>query len=140
MTFFHAVVWLDHSRARVIHFDHDHSKTIEIHHHSREPHLAYRRWALGSGHALEDQHYYHSIAEALDGPEDILVVGPADAKLELIKHIHHHAHDLVDHLVGVETVDNLAESQVLEFARQYFSGAERARPREAFAASPRSKD
>jgi hypothetical protein len=140
MTFFQAVVWLDRSCARVIHFDHDHSKTIEIRHHSREPQRASKGWELGSGHALEDQHYYHCIAEALDGLESILVVGPAQAKLDLIKHIHHHARDLVDHLVGVETVDNLAENEVLEFAREYFSGAERARQRELSTAASRSKN
>ena len=39
---------------------------------------------VGSGRAPEDQHFYHEVAEALKGASEILIVGPANAKLNLI--------------------------------------------------------
>ena len=35
---------------------------------------------VGSGKAAEDKQYFHAIAEALKGAEEILVVGPAQAQ------------------------------------------------------------
>ena len=76
--------------------------------------------AAGSGKAREDQKYYHDIAQALAGASEILVVGPANAKLQLIKHINAHFHDLIDKIIGVETVDHPTDGQVGAYARKYF--------------------
>ena len=54
----------------------------------------------------EDQHYYHEVVEALAGAQEVLIVGPGHAKLELIKHIHAHDHEVVNKVVGVETLDD----------------------------------
>ena len=64
---------------------------------------------------------YHAIATALHGASEILVVGPAQAKLALIKHIHSHDKDLVDKILGVETVDHPTDGQVVAYARKYFA-------------------
>ena len=74
----------------------------------------------GSGNVPEDQAYYHDIARALDGASEILVVGPANAKLQFIKHIHAHDHTLFDKIIGVETVDHPTDGQVVAYARKYF--------------------
>lgn len=124
MPYDRAVVWLDHRRALIIQFDVDSSKTIEVLHHSGESLPQHGRGSGGPGRALEDQHYYHSIAEALQGSNEILVVGPADAKLELIKHLYRHSRDLAEHLVGVETVEQPGE--VLQYAREYLAGTQHA--------------
>ena len=76
---------------------------------------------LGSGRQAEDPHYYHAIVEALKGATEILVVGPAQAKLQLIKHIHTHDKALSDKVVGVETVDHPTDGQVVAYARKYFA-------------------
>jgi hypothetical protein len=49
--------------------------------------------------------YYHQIA-ALAGAQEILVVGPAQAKLQLIKHLHAHDPAVAARVIGVETVDH----------------------------------
>lgn len=132
----HAVVWLDHAHAIVIGFGRDSSETQQIKHSGGESHLHHHRGAIGSGHAAEDPRYYDSIATALAGVAEILVVGPANAKLELVKHVHKRHHELVDCIVGVETMDHPSEGQLLKFAREYFAAADRLRPGSGMAVPP----
>ena len=80
---------------------------------------------MGDGRQPEDKDYYHAIAEALKGANEILVVGPAQAKLQLIKHIHAHDPDLADKIVGVETVDHPTDGQLVAYARKYFVAKDR---------------
>jgi hypothetical protein len=75
---------------------------------------------LGDGRVPEDQDYYHRVAQALAGASEILIVGPAQAKLQLIKHIHAHDAALVSKVVGVETVDHPTDGQLVAYARKYF--------------------
>lgn len=119
-TYYHAVVWLDHAEAHVMHFIPEQvEKQIIL---PADPHknLHIKSGKAGAGKAKEDQKYYHDIAHALDGASEILVVGPANAKLQFIKHIHAHDKDLVDKILGVETVDHPSDAQVVAYARKYF--------------------
>ena len=88
----------------------------------KQPHhkLHSRAGTLGDGRAAEDQAYYHQIAEALKGASEILIVGPAQAKLHLVKHIHAHDAALVSKIIGVETVDHPTDGQLVAYARKYF--------------------
>ncbi len=120
MSHTHALVWLDHSEAHVMPIGTaDVEKTVVY---SSHPHakLHTRAGTLGSGRAPEDHDYYHRVAQALGGAQEILVVGPADAKLHLIKHLHSHHARLVERLIGVETVDHLSDGQLGAYARKYF--------------------
>ena len=119
-THYHAVVWLDHAEAHVMHFSPEEvDKQLIL---PADPHknLHIKSGKMGSGKAKEDQKYYHDIAQALEGASEVLVVGPANAKLQLIKHIHAHDHGLVDKIIGVETVDHPTDAQVVAYARKYF--------------------
>ena len=86
MSHYHAVVWLDHAQAHVIHVIHvsldDVEKSIVY---PGPPHqqLHVKSGALGAGRHAEDNAYHHAIVEALTGAKEILVVGPASAKLQL---------------------------------------------------------
>ena len=68
------------------------------------------------------------MVEALKGAQEILVIGPANAKLNLIKHINSHDKQLSDKVIGVETVDHPTDAQVVVYARKYFTAADRMRP------------
>lgn len=123
MSHFHAIVWLDHSEARVMDFTPDEVDKTNIH--AKEPHKH-----LHAKHTLHEKHhedkgFYHEIAEALKGATEILVAGPGSAKLDLVKHIHRHDHELVPCLVAVETVDHPSDGQLLAYARKYFKAADR---------------
>jgi stalled ribosome rescue protein Dom34 len=121
----HAAVWLDHNQAKIFHVGAG-AATEDTIHSFKEHTQLHRRAGSDDGHrAAEDKGYYHAIASALEGAEEILVVGPATAKLVLIKHIHEHHRDLVPKIVGVETVDHPSDGQLVAYARRYFAAADR---------------
>ena len=130
MSHHHAVVWLDHSEAHVMHISPDDVEKSVVHPSKPHAHLHAKRGHVGGGREPEDKSYYHAIdyhaiVEALSDAQEILVVGPAQAKLQLIKHIHAHDHDLADKVVGVETVDHPSDAQLVAYARKYFVAKDR---------------
>lgn len=125
MSHFHAVVWLDHAQAHVIHISPEDVEKSIVRPDKPHQHLHAHAGSLGGERAREDEGYYHRIVEALGGAQEILVVGPAQAKLSLIKHIHRHDPALSDRIVGVETVDHPSDAQVVAYARKYFVANDR---------------
>ena len=125
MSHYHAVVWLDHSEAHVMHITADDVEKSVVHPAKAHVHLHAKSGAIGAGRQVEDQHYYHAIVEALKDAKEILVVGPAHAKLNLIKHIHAHDHAMMECIVGVETVDHPSDGQLVAYARKYFVAKDR---------------
>jgi stalled ribosome rescue protein Dom34 len=123
---YYAAIWLDHHQAKVFHvtattFE---EETIRP---AREHTNIHRKSGPGaeSGHrAPEDQHYYHDVAKALEDAQEILVLGPATAKLEFIKHVHKHHHAIEPKIIGVETVDHPTDRQIVTYARQYFKAVD----------------
>jgi stalled ribosome rescue protein Dom34 len=125
MSHYHAVVWLDHSEAHVMHISTDDVEKSVVHPAKPHLHLHAKSGAVGSGRPAEDQAYYHAVAEALKGAQEILVVGPAQAKLQLVKHILGHDHGLADKIIGVETIDHPSDAQLVAYARKYFVAKDR---------------
>ena len=125
MSHFHAVVWIDHSEAHVMHITPDDVEKSVVH--PAHPHrkLHSHSGSVGGGRAPEAPDYYHAVVEALAGAQEILVVGPAQAKLQLIKHIQHHDVALMAKVVGVETVDHPTDGQLVAYARTYFVAKDR---------------
>jgi stalled ribosome rescue protein Dom34 len=127
MSHFHAVVWLDHAEAHVLHFTREDVQNKLVHGKPHR-HLHHKRGAQASGHAAEDPAFFAKIAEALAGAQEILVVGPANAKTEFVKYLDGHAHDLRAKVVAVETVDHPSDGQLLDYARKHFHAIDQLRP------------
>ena len=125
MSHFHAVVWLDHSEAHVMHIAPDDVEKSVVHPSKPHQHLHSKSGVPGSGKAAEDKQYYHAVMEALKGAQEILVVGPAQAKLQLIKHMHAHDQAVADKVVGVETIDHPTDGQLVAYARKYFAAKDK---------------
>lgn len=125
MSHYHAVVWLDHSEAHVMHISLDDVEKSIVHPAKPHNHLHAKSGTVGAGRQAEDKSYYHAIVEALSGAQEILVVGPAQAKLQLIKHIHTHDQAMADKVVGVETIDHPSDAQLVAYARKYFVAKDR---------------
>jgi hypothetical protein len=123
----HVVAWLDHKEAHVIHFTPEASENEVIKTHSTHPHLHTKSGAPGSGHSPESTQYFNDIANALKGSLEILIVGPGNEKLALLKHMQKHQHDLAEKVVSVETVDHPTNGQLLAYARKYFVKADQLR-------------
>jgi len=62
--------------------------------------------------------YYSEVIESIGSAESVLIFGPGEAKYELKRQLEIKKHDA--HIVGIETVDKMTESQIAEKVRQYF--------------------
>ncbi|WP_018149990.1 hypothetical protein [Leeia oryzae] len=120
MAFHHAVVWIDHREAHIIHFNAEDSTVEIVKTHSKQAHLHHHSGTLGSGKAPTDHTFLHEVVQNMADAAEILVVGPGSAKLELIKHVHTHDPAISDNILGVETVDHPSDPQVLAYAKKYF--------------------
>jgi stalled ribosome rescue protein Dom34 len=120
MSHYHALVWIDHLEAHVMHISPDAVEKSVVHPHNPHHKVHSTAGTLGSGRVADDKDYYHRVVQALEGATEILIVGPAQAKLQLVKHIHNHDPAMVSKLVGVETVDHPSDGQLVAYARKYF--------------------
>jgi stalled ribosome rescue protein Dom34 len=124
----HVAVWLDHKEARIFHID---PYTIDettvlaplhnIHHkHPRGPEGVHE-------HPEDAKRFFHDVARALDGAEEVLVMGPGSAKHEWVGYVHEHDRALEPKIVGVETVDHPTDPQLVACAKSYFVRSDRMR-------------
>jgi hypothetical protein len=58
----------------------------------------------------------------------VLITRPANAKTELVKHIHQHDPKRMKVIAGVETVDHPSDAALVAYARKYFKAADRMLP------------
>ena len=116
----HAVVWIDHAQARVLHFDGDTSRVQVVLPEGGTPHLHHKANSSDSGHLPENQVYLHAVGQALAGADSVLVTGPANAKVDRMKHIARHDPLLLAKVSEVQTVDHPSDGQLLELARRHF--------------------
>lgn len=122
---FRAIVWIDHAQARVIRFDRENSSTRAIHPERGTPHLHHKSNSIDDGHLPEDQAYLHAVGQAIAGVNSVLVAGPANAKLELMKHLVRHDPLLLEKISGVQTVDHPTDGQLLDLGRRHFRMSDR---------------
>lgn len=110
MSHFHAVVWIDHTQAKIFHFNADVTEklTLQAHH----PRNAEKHHT--------DETFFHSVAQAFSDAGEVLITGPAQTKTALLKHIARHDAPLLARVVGVETADHPSDAQLISHARQYF--------------------
>ena len=123
MTTVHAAVWIDHAEAKIFHIDGEgfDPAIVKPHHHfKRHPTVTAER-----AHPTDAAHFFHEVAHALADAQEILIVGPGSAKLELFRHIHKHDHAVEPKVIGVETVDHPTDGQLVAFVKRYFHANDR---------------
>jgi stalled ribosome rescue protein Dom34 len=121
----HAVVWIDHTEARIFHVHPDAADESGIlspqHHVHRHP--------KGRGepreHPEDARHFFDEVARGLDGIDSVLIVGPASAKHEFFKFAQEKHRPLVSKIVGVETADHPTGGEIVAHARHYFKASDR---------------
>jgi stalled ribosome rescue protein Dom34 len=119
---YHAVVWIDHHEARVFHFSPTDVQVLHPDHPTR--HIHHKANSIGSGHAAEDHAFLQAVTDSVADAGAVLVAGPANAKTELVKHIHHHGSKLMSAIVGVESIDHPSDAQLIAYARKYFKATD----------------
>jgi stalled ribosome rescue protein Dom34 len=125
---YHAVIWIDHREARIFHLSTTDVDRLVLHPDHPTKHIHHKANSIGSGHAQEDQNYFQAVMEAISGSGAVLVTGPANAKTELIKHIHQRGPQIMKKVVGIETVDHPSDAQLVAYARKYFEASDRMQP------------
>lgn len=138
----------DQSRRLVIHLDHHSTDTFllegdEVEHALLKPHGLW-----GSGENLSHRHdrdiagqkaprdydYLNRIMHAMEGADAVLLLGhgtgESDMRQLLLAHVRSHRPDLLERLVGVETlaIANPSEGQLLAVAREHFGNLPHRRP------------
>jgi stalled ribosome rescue protein Dom34 len=124
---FHVVIWIDHHEARIFHFGPTDVDQLVLHPEHPTRHIHHKANSIGSGHAAEDHAFLQAVADSVADAGAILITGPANAKTELVKHIHRHAPKLMDAIAAVETVDHPSDAALVAYARKYFRAADRMR-------------
>lgn len=124
----HVAVWIDHKEARVFHIQPDKidetTVTAPLHNiHHKHPGGTDRV----QSHPDDAKRFFAEVGRALQGTEQILVVGPSTAKLELLRHVHAHDPALERRIVGIETVDHPTDGQLVAYAKKYFGVHDRGR-------------
>ncbi|MBM5815457.1 MAG: hypothetical protein FJ083_02340 [Cyanobacteria bacterium K_Offshore_surface_m2_239] len=130
----------DQSRRLVIHLDHHHTDVFRLEGEAAE-HAELRPHGLwGSGENLSHRHdrdiagqkaprdydYLNRIMAAMAEADAILLLGhgtgESDMRQLLLAHVRRHRPDLLQRLVGVETLSsaNLTEGELLALAREHF--------------------
>jgi stalled ribosome rescue protein Dom34 len=121
----HVAVWIDHKEAHIfqIHPDKVDEEIVSApqHLHHRHP----KGHEGGKEHPDDAKRFFHEVTRSLEGSEDVLLVGPSTAKLELLRYIEEHDHQRGPKIVGIETVDHPTNGQLVAYARSYFKRVER---------------
>ena len=120
MSLNHAVIWIDHQEAHVMFLSEAASEAEIIRSKSTHAHLHHKGGEVGSGKLALDSKYLHSVIQAVNKSQEILILGPGSAKLELIKHAHQHDAKVAEKCVGVETIDHPSDKEILAYARKFF--------------------
>ena len=121
---YHAAVWIDHHQARVLHFNIDAFDAQVIHpaHHHEEKRDGQR--------PKEDQAYLESVTKAVAEAGAILILGPANERTELVKHIEKTHPQLSAKVEAVEPSDHKTDGEIVAHARRVLKSEDRMRPQQ----------
>ena len=125
---YHAVVWIDHHEALVIHFNADAAEERHLHPVDPPRHLHVKAGSAAGTHITDEPSFYRDVTRELADAREILVTGPSTAKAEFLKHLHKHEPAMIERIAGIETLARVTENQLLAEARHFFVKADRLRP------------
>lgn len=124
----HAVVWIDGKEARVFEVDGQAIKPSivsapgpHVHRKAKDQEVRVRN------HPDDEHHFFQDVARALEGREEILLVGPSKTKLHFLRYLHRNEPALETRIVGIETMDHPTDGQLVAHLRDYFHGSRAAR-------------
>ena len=120
---FHAVVWLDHTQAKIFHVGLTGADEVTLHPHLPTRHLHHKANSIGSGHAAPDKSFLEQVTSGLNDAGEILIIGPGGAKTELAKFIRAQHPEIGKRIVAVEPADHPTDRQIVAYAKQHFKMA-----------------
>jgi stalled ribosome rescue protein Dom34 len=124
----HAAIWIDHEQAKIFELGREGFDEWRIRPHDRHLHIHHKAGLGDSGKARPDQHYFHSVADAVKDAREILIFGPGTARTELLRHLERHDPSVAKKVVAVQPMDHPTDGEIVAFARRTFKAADRMRP------------
>jgi hypothetical protein len=118
---YHAVVWLDHHEARIIHFNADTADKKVVRPADPPGDLHYKSGSPSGTHITTEPAFYHEVAQACAAVPAVLLLGPSTAKTEFMTFLRKHAPLTVPHIAGVETLAHVTDPQLLAAGRKFFA-------------------
>jgi peptide subunit release factor 1 (eRF1) len=116
------VIWVDHNEAVLAKFHNDHLTHEEEIDSNVGPHTHGGGW---SQHRIEAhrheqlKHYYDEIVDHLGKVDEILLLGPGQAKHELQARIEHHK-GLRGKVIALKPSDKMSEEKIVAKAKEFF--------------------
>ena len=116
-------IWVDHQEAFLAKFQNEQLMREEEIDSDVGPHTHGGGW---SQHRIEAhrheqlKHFYDEIVEHLGTVDEILILGPGQAKHELRARIDHHK-GLRGKVVNIKTTDKISEEQFIQVVEEYFA-------------------
>jgi stalled ribosome rescue protein Dom34 len=125
---YHAIVWIDHHEARILDFNADQADERAVHP-AQSPQRIHRKAGSPSGtHVTDMPDFFRDVAATLDDAKEILITGPSSAKTEFVKYLAKHAPSLLECVMGIETLAQVTDRQLLAEARRFFGQKDRTLP------------
>jgi hypothetical protein len=119
-THFHAIVWIDHSQAKVFHIGLSGEDEVTLHPLLPTRHLHHKANSIGSGHAGFDKEFFAQVMNAVNDAGEILIIGPASAKTELAKYLREQHSTIGERIVAVEAADHPTDPEIIAYAKKHF--------------------
>jgi hypothetical protein len=123
----HAIVWIDHLKARVFYVGLSGVDEVVLHAHLSTEHLHHKANSIGAGHVADDPRFLGEVAAALAQSGEILIIGPGAEKTALQHHLLKQYPKIAASVVKVESADHPSDAQIVALARQHFRFAAAAR-------------
>ena len=119
-THFHAIVWIDHSQAKVFHIGLSGEDEVILHPHLPTKHIHHKANSTGSGHVGFDKEFLAQVMNAVSDAGELLIIGPASAKTEFAKYLREQPSKIGDHIVAVEAADHPSDGEIVAYAKRHF--------------------
>jgi len=114
----HAVIRIDHAKARILRFDTGHLEVQKVKAHSH--------YTRQHGSTVRSEHeFFAEVCADVQDVDELLVTGPHTAITDFISYIEKHRAALLPRLIGSQATDHESDAQLVAFARDRFLKHER---------------
>lgn len=116
----HAVIWIDHRHAQVMHIGRETDELHTVEASGEKEHLHHKANAIGDGKSPPHPDYFREVIAAVGTSNEVLVTGPGSAKNELVKFAGQHAKEFAKRIGKVESLGHVSIGELAVHARHFF--------------------
>ena len=113
MSELHAVVWIDHQHAQVLHVD---AASVQV-----QKFKAHTHHTRQHGSQVRTEHeFFGEVCDSLTNIKEVLITGAHKAQADFRHYVDKHRAHIAPKIVGWETVDHPTDGQLVALARRFF--------------------